>query len=44
MYTYEPDFEDPYRELEVCMNFYRTARWRLEKRSGRCGSRSKRRQ
>ncbi len=23
MYVYEPDFEDPHRELEVCMNFYR---------------------
>jgi hypothetical protein len=23
MYVYEPDSQDPYRELEVCMNFYR---------------------
>lgn len=23
MYVYEPDFEDPKEELEVCMNFYR---------------------
>lgn len=23
MYVYEPDFEDPQEELEVCMNFYR---------------------
>ncbi|MFQ6101102.1 MAG: hypothetical protein ACE5OS_07690 [Anaerolineae bacterium] len=29
MYIYEPDFEDPYRELEVCMNFYRDLVGRL---------------
>jgi len=29
MYVYEPDFEDPYRELEVCMNFYRDLVGRL---------------
>jgi len=23
MYIYEPDFQDPYRELQVSMNFYR---------------------
>jgi len=23
VYVYEPDFEDPRKELEVCMNFYR---------------------
>ncbi len=23
MYVYEPDFEDPKEELEICMNFYR---------------------
>ncbi len=29
MYTYEPDFEDPRRELKVCMNFYRDLVQRL---------------
>ena len=29
MYVYEPDFKDPYRELKVCMNFYRDLVGRL---------------
>jgi len=29
MYVYEPDFQDPYRELKVCMNFYRDLVGRL---------------
>jgi hypothetical protein len=29
MYVYEPDSQDPYRELEICMNFYRDLVGRL---------------
>ena len=29
MYAYEPDFQDPREELEVCMNFYRKLVTRL---------------
>ena len=29
MHVYEPDSQDPYRELEICMNFYRDLVGRL---------------